>query len=92
MNVHENAPIAPPGRAVVIGPIEDEGRPVAGAAAAPCAPRFGRLEELVAEMVANGGTLLKFDGIRDVRTNLVLKNHKGPARLPLGHLQAETAP
>jgi len=39
-----------------------------------------------------GGTLLKFEGIRDVRTNLVLKNHKGPARLPLGHLQAETAP
>ena len=33
-----------------------------------------------------GGTLLKFPGIRDVRTNLVLKNHKGPARLPLGHL------
>ncbi|MBO6553800.1 MAG: Lrp/AsnC family transcriptional regulator [Roseitalea sp.] len=33
-----------------------------------------------------GGTLLKFDGVRDVRTNLVLKNHKGPAKLPLGHL------
>ena len=34
-----------------------------------------------------GGRLLRFAGIRDVRTNLVLKNHKGPAKLPLGHLQ-----
>lgn len=34
-----------------------------------------------------GGTLLKFGGVRDVRTNLVLKNHKGPARLPLDHLR-----
>ena len=34
-----------------------------------------------------GSTLLKFEGIRDVRTNLVLKNHKGPAKLPLGHLR-----
>ena len=38
-----------------------------------------------------GGTLLKFPGIRDVRTNLVLRNHKGPARLPLGHLRRGAA-
>lgn len=39
-----------------------------------------------------GGTLLKSAGIRDVRTNLVLKNHKGPARLPLGHLEPGAQP
>lgn len=38
-----------------------------------------------------GGTLLKFTGVRDVRTNLVLRNHKGPARLPLHHLDQAVA-
>lgn len=32
--------------------------------------------------------LLRIPGIRDVRTNLVLKNIKGPGPLPLSHLKA----
>lgn len=34
------------------------------------------------------GTLLKINGVRDVRTNVVLNNIKGPGPLPLGHLAA----
>lgn len=36
-----------------------------------------------------GSKLLRFSGVRDVRTNLVLKNHKGPGKLPLGHLSED---
>ncbi len=32
------------------------------------------------------GTLLKIPGVRDVTTNVVLNNIKGPTPLPLGHL------
>ena len=34
-----------------------------------------------------GNRLLRSSDVRDVRTNLVLKNHKGPAKLPLDHLR-----
>lgn len=35
-----------------------------------------------------GGKLLRIPGIRDVKSNLVLKNIKGPGPLPLSHLRA----
>jgi Lrp/AsnC family leucine-responsive transcriptional regulator len=31
--------------------------------------------------------LMRFPGVRDVHTQLVLKNIKGPGRVPLGHLR-----
>jgi Lrp/AsnC family leucine-responsive transcriptional regulator len=34
-----------------------------------------------------GGKLLRIPGIRDVKSNLVLKNIKGPGPLPLSHLR-----
>jgi Lrp/AsnC family leucine-responsive transcriptional regulator len=31
--------------------------------------------------------LMRLKGVRDVRTQLVLQNIKGPGRVPLGHLR-----